>query len=80
MPTAIIIIYKIELNHKEEVKKSLQELCTDIREAGEAFIYSPRSGRLMEFLTFLRENKIAYGTHFGPGADPHRAMAVLNNC
>ena len=62
--TAIITIFEIEFAGKEEVSRKVEQLSSDVKKIEGACIYSPRSGKLMEFLTILRENKISYGTHF----------------
>ena len=62
--TAIITIFEIEFAGKEEVSRKVEQLSSDVKKIEGAYIYSPKSGKLMEFLSVLRENKIAYGTHF----------------
>jgi hypothetical protein len=40
------------------------------RFVGDALVYSPMSGKLIEFLTVLRDKKIVYGTHFNTSVIP----------
>jgi hypothetical protein len=61
---AIITIFQAEFANKENIRRIINDLSVDVQEIQGASIYSPKSGKLMEFLTILRENKIAYGTHF----------------
>jgi hypothetical protein len=61
---AIVTVFKRELEEREYVKVQLDVLCSDVKEVGQAIIYSPAGGKLVEFLSVLRFHKIAYGTHF----------------
>jgi hypothetical protein len=68
--TAIITIFEIEFAGKEEVSRKVEQLSNDVKKIEGACIYSPKSGKLMELLTLLRENKIVYGTHFNTLDEP----------
>jgi hypothetical protein len=61
---AIITIFKAEFVGKQQINSLLMDMCTQVKDVEDASIYSPKSGRLFEFLNILRDNKIAYGTHF----------------
>lgn len=61
---AIVTVFKSELKDREFVTNQLLANCQEVREVGDAIIFSPKSGSLVEFLSILRFNKIAYGTHF----------------
>jgi hypothetical protein len=61
---AIITIFKTEFEGKEQVKEILIDLTEDVKTVSDAYIFSPRAGRLFDLLNVLRRNKIIYGTHF----------------
>lgn len=61
---AIVTIFKGELEGKTELQERLARMAVEMQEVGEAYVYRPKSGSLMEFLLILKANKIAYGTHF----------------
>lgn len=60
---AIITIFKAEFIAKEEITSQLKPLCDEVKEVGDAFIYSTKPGKLFEFLSVVKANNIAYGTH-----------------
>jgi len=62
--SAIITIYKAEFKGKEHIVPDLKELSEHTHEIGDAVTYSTKTGKLFVFLKILRDNKIAYGTHF----------------
>jgi hypothetical protein len=66
---AVIIVFKSELAEKPEVLPDLQSLCKEVTEVSSARIYSPYSGKLFDFLSILKSNKINYGTHFDTKAE-----------
>jgi hypothetical protein len=61
---AIVTIFAIELNDKQYLVPQLEKLCSESRKVGSAYIFSPMPGKLFEFLSVLKFNKVAYGTHF----------------
>jgi hypothetical protein len=61
---AIVTVFKSEFHEREFVTRELLAKCQEVREVGDAVIFSPKPGALVEFLSILRFNKIAYGTHF----------------
>ena len=61
---AIVTVFKRELEGKDQLQERLLRLILETQEVGDAFIYRPKSGSLMEFLLLLKANKISYGTHF----------------
>jgi hypothetical protein len=42
----------------------LISLSAEIKELGDASVYSPKEGKLMQFLSLLNEKNITFGTHF----------------
>jgi hypothetical protein len=61
---AIVTVFKSELSEKLQVVPVLIKLSKEVKELDDAFIYRPRSGSLMQFLSYLKEKNISYGTHF----------------
>jgi hypothetical protein len=61
---AIITVFKIEFKDKKEIEILLPEMSDEVKEISDAFIYSPKPGKLMQFLSILKNHKIAYATHF----------------
>jgi hypothetical protein len=61
---AIITVFKIELIDKSHVIDMINTLTLDLKEVGDAYIFSPKPGKLFELLNLLRDNHIVYGTHF----------------
>lgn len=61
---AIITVFKVELNNREQIFKEIKEMSSDLSEVGEAYTFSPKPGKLFELLTLLKNNNINYGTHF----------------
>lgn len=61
---AIVTVFRRELEDKEHLQDRLKNMSVEVKEVGEAFIFSPRAGVLMEFLLILKTNKVSYGTHF----------------
>lgn len=61
---AIVTIFSSELTDKQYLRSQLEQLCHDSQKVGNAFIFSPSTGKLLEFLSILKFNKVAYGTHF----------------
>jgi hypothetical protein len=60
---AIVTIFKSEFKDKPSIEAKLQTI-SSVTELGEAKIYLPDGGKLIEFLTMLKDNSISYGTHF----------------
>lgn len=60
---AIVTIFKAELIGKETVESQLHAISSEVKQVGDAFIYSPNPGKLFEFLNIVRAHQIAYGTH-----------------
>jgi hypothetical protein len=60
---AIITVFKSESGARG-LHRGLSKISKEVMELSDAFIYNPEPGRLLEFLSLLKENKIAYGTHF----------------
>jgi hypothetical protein len=74
--TAIVTIFKEELKDKEAIASQLKSLANDFQEVGEAYTYSPKPGKLYEFLNIAKEFKIAYGTHFNTAlTDPSSSLS-----
>jgi hypothetical protein len=48
----------------DQVHEQLARLSNDVKKIGDAYSYSPSAGKLFEFLSILKHNKISYGTHF----------------
>jgi hypothetical protein len=61
---ALVTVFKVELEDKPEIKSQLLNLSDETREVSGAFIFSPQSGKLFEFLSILKSHNIGYGTHF----------------
>jgi hypothetical protein len=61
---AIVTIFKDELKGKVYLLKQLDEMSDHVNIVGSAYIISPKPGKLFDILNELKENKIAYGTHF----------------
>lgn len=61
---AIVTIFNSELSNKQYIVPQLEKLCSESRKVGNAYIFSPAAGKLFEFLSVLKFNKVAYGTHF----------------
>lgn len=61
---AIVTVFKTELKQREFAEIQLHSLCKEVKEVGQAVIFSPLDGKLVELLSVLRFHKIAYGTHF----------------
>jgi hypothetical protein len=61
---SIVTVFKTEFSNREFVKEKLTTLTKDTREFDDALVFSPKSGKLVEFLSVLKFYKIAYGTHF----------------
>ena len=66
---AVVVIFKSELAEKNHIVPELEKLCKEVRELASAFVYSPYSGKLFEFLSILKSHKITYGTHFDTKAE-----------
>lgn len=62
----IVTVCKSEFVGKELIRKVITGLSSAAEDIEDAYIYIPRPGTLMEFLTILSSNKIAYRTHFDP--------------
>lgn len=60
----IVTIFKGELQGKSHLHERLARIAVEAHEIGDAYVYSPKSGSLMEFLLVLKSNRISYGTHF----------------
>ena len=61
---AVVTIFKSDLAGKEAIALSLEDLCNEVAKLEHALVYSPKSGKLFEFLNTLRDNGIDYRTHF----------------
>jgi hypothetical protein len=61
---AIITVFRAEFEGKDDVKSRVSELTEDLKIVGDAYIFSPRPGKLFDLLNILRNNRITYGTHF----------------
>jgi hypothetical protein len=61
---AIVTVFKSELKNRDFVKNQVEALCNEIRVVDDATIFSPKEGKLVEFLNVLKFYKVAYGTHF----------------
>jgi hypothetical protein len=61
---AIVTVFKSELKTKPYVIGQIKTLCKQLQEIDEAFMFSPKDGKLVEFLTVLKFHKISYATHF----------------
>jgi hypothetical protein len=68
---AVIVVFKSELAEKNSVIPELKRLCKEVTEVTSAYIYSPYSGKLFDFLDILKSHKIGYGTHFDTKAEIH---------
>jgi hypothetical protein len=66
---AIITVFKNEFEEKSHVLHTLRSIAGDVKEVNEAYVIIPKSGSLMQVLTFLKEKNIAYGTHFNSNPD-----------
>jgi len=60
----IITIFVNELTEKDHIVQMLRENCDDFNVVADAYILSPKPGRLFELLNLLKANNIHYGTHF----------------
>ena len=61
---ATITVFKEELSGKTEILEIIKGSSTDLKEIGDAYIFSPKPGKLFELLNLLRDHKIIYGTNF----------------
>jgi len=61
---AIVTIFLHELENDPKVFATLKTLSSDLKQIGEAYVFFPTPGRLFDFLSVLKNRKIAYGTHF----------------
>lgn len=61
---AIVTVFKAELENKEDIRHRLENFSEDVNQVGNAYVFVPRSGVLIQFLNVLADNKIIYGTHF----------------
>jgi hypothetical protein len=61
---AIITVFKGEFEGKDDVRSRISELTEDVKMVADAYVFSPRPGKLFDLLNILRNNKITYGTHF----------------
>ena len=75
---AIVTIFKSELKNRSFVITQLESLCKDRSEFEDAYNFSPKDGKLVEFLTILRFHKIAYGTHFDTRAEKESATVGVD--
>lgn len=62
--TGIITVFKNEFRNRDFVRAQIEPLCRQVQEVDNAVVFSPKDGKLFEFLTVLRFHKVAYGTHF----------------
>ena len=62
--SAIVTIFEDELKNKSQLLSSICEMSDQVRVVGTAYVINPKPGKLFAILGQLRENKIAYGTHF----------------
>lgn len=61
---AIVTIFESELTDRAFLLTKLESLCSDVKQVGNAYVYSPSPGKLFEFLSVLKFHKVSYGTHF----------------
>ena len=61
---AIVTVFKNEIRKAPELAHALPDLCNEVKELEEAYIFSPKSGSLFKLLNLLKEHGIVYGTHF----------------
>jgi hypothetical protein len=59
----VITVFINEFEGKD-YKMLLNDLYDSVTEFEGALIFKPKSGKLFQFLSVLREHKIQYGTHF----------------
>jgi hypothetical protein len=67
--SAIVTVFKSELEEKTHLVPVLIKLSKEVKELNDAYVYRPRTGSLMQFLTLLNEKDISYGTHFNSMPD-----------
>jgi hypothetical protein len=61
---AIVTVFKSELKNRDFVVTQLKTLCKEVSTAEEALMFTPKDGKLVEFLSVMKFHKVAYGTHF----------------
>ena len=67
---AIVTVFLEEFEGKSDAFSQLSEMSSEARQVGNAQIFFPIQGRLFEFLTVLKSQRIAYGTHFASKENP----------
>lgn len=75
---AIITIFKAEFTGKEDIGMQLTILCDEVKEVGDAYVYSTRPGKLFEFLNIVKTHHIAYGTHVNSAINDSSNRADLS--
>ncbi|MFZ6010602.1 MAG: hypothetical protein ACOYXT_09660 [Bacteroidota bacterium] len=59
-----ITIFKSELVGKSKLEHQILQLCKAVQALEDTYVYTPMSGKVVEFLHLLRDNKIMYSSHF----------------
>jgi hypothetical protein len=61
---AIITVFEDEFKGKESVFKNIQRMSIEVNFVTHAYIIIPKRGELFNVLNVLKNEKVAYGTHF----------------
>jgi hypothetical protein len=64
--SAIITIFKIDLNKHHGLSAQLSSLSRESKELEEGCVYCPSPGMLVRFINLLRQAGVPYGIHYKP--------------
>jgi hypothetical protein len=60
----IVTVFKTKLSANSSLFRALSEMSFEIGEADENYTFSPKPGKLFDFLNLLKDNSIDYKTRF----------------